>query len=97
MSRPALIAAALVSLALPAAAAPPANLAPRTVSGWGWNVMDLEAQRAWYEANLGMIVARKYERDGKVYEYVMGFPGAFFIADPEGNPIELYTPPPAAK
>ena len=95
-------------------------------------------------------MARTYNRDGKVYEYIMGFdgapdgaailallaspnrkpgpsaagrlilrvpdskaladwlaaqgtparmvaPGAYFIADPEGNPIELYTPPPSAK
>ena len=137
-------------LAAPALAAPPANLAPRTISGWGWNVMDLEAQKAWYEAKLGMKVVRTYNRDGKVYEYIMGFegaapetailallasparkpgpssagrlilrvpdskaladwlgtqgvtsrmvaPGAYFTADPEGNPIELYTPPaPAA-
>lgn len=142
--------AATALLAFPASAAPPVGLAPKTVSGWGWNVMDLEAQRAWYESRLGMAVARKYERDGKVYEYVMGFggapegaavlallaspsrqpgpssagrlilrvpdskgladwlagqgvsarnvaPGAYFISDPEGNPIELYTPPPAAK
>jgi catechol 2,3-dioxygenase-like lactoylglutathione lyase family enzyme len=142
------LAAAL--LAGPALAAPPANLAPKTVSGWGWNVMDLEAQKAWYEQKLGMKVARTYNRDGKVYEYIMGFdgapdgaailallasaqrkpgpssagrlilrvpdskaladwlgtqgvtarmvaPGAYFIADPEGNPIELYTPPPPAK
>ena len=133
-------------LALPAVAAPPANLAPKTVSGWGWNVMDLDAQKAWYEAKLGMTLTRTYARDGKPYEYIMGFdgaadgaailallaspqrkpgpstagrlilrvpdskglsewlatqgvtsrmvaPGAYFIADPEGNPIELYTPP----
>src|SRR5213592_1441951 len=63
-------------LAAPALAAPPANLAPRTISGWGWNVMDLEAQKAWYEAKLGMKVVRTYNRDGKVYEYIMGFEGA---------------------
>ena len=142
-----LAAAMSLGLACAAMAAPPATLAPRTVSGWGWNVMDLEAQKAWYEAKLGMKVARTYDRDGKVYEYIMGFegspdgaailallassnrkpgpstagrlilrvpdskapsdwlgtqgvtsrmvaPGAYFIADPEGNPIELYTPPP---
>ena len=139
-----------LGLAAPALAGPPAALAPRTVSGWGWNVMDLEAQRAWYEAKLGMKLVRTYDRDGKPFEYIMGFegaapetailallaspqrkpgpstagrlilrvpdskaladwlaaqgvparlvaPGAYFIADPEGNPIELYTPPPAAK
>lgn len=128
-------------------AAPPAAIAPNTVSGWGWNVIDLEAQRAWYEAKLGMVVVGTYKRpDGQIFEYIMGFkgappgsaiiallassqrkagptaagrvilrvpdskalsewlaaegvpsrmvaPGAYFLADPEGNPIELYTPP----
>ena len=139
-----------VGLAGTALAAPPAKLAPRTISGWGWNVMDLEAERAWYETRLGMKMVRTYDRDGKVFEYIMGFesaapdtailallaspqrkpgpssagrlilrvpdskaltewlatqgvtarlvaPGAYFIADPEGNPIELYTPPAPAK
>lgn len=140
-----------MGLAGTALAAPPANLAPRTVSGWGWNVMDLPAEKAWYEAKLGMRLVRTYDREGKAYEYIMGFegaapdtailallaspnrkpgpstagrlilrvpdskgladwlakegvtarmvaPGAYFIADPEGNPIELYTPPaPAPK
>jgi catechol 2,3-dioxygenase-like lactoylglutathione lyase family enzyme len=131
-----------------ALAAPPANLAPKTISGWGWNVMDLEAQKAWYIDKLGMKQVGVYQRDGKVFEYIMGYdaaggailallaspqrkpgpssagrlilrvpdskaladwlatqgvtarmvaPGAYFIADPEGNPIELYTPPPPAK
>ena len=136
-------------LAAPALAAPPAAIAPKTISGWGWNVMDLEASRAWYEAKLGMKMVRTYERDGKVFEYILGFvagrdgailallasaqrkpgpsaagrlilrvpdskglvdwlgtqgeparmvaPGAYFLADPEGNPIELYTPPAPAK
>jgi len=139
-----------MGLAGTALAAPPANLAPGNISGWGWNSIDLEAQKAWYETRLGMKVVRTYNRDGKVYEYIMGFegagpqsailallaspqrkpgpstagrlilrvpdskaladwlatqgvaarlvaPGAYFIADPEGNPIELYTPPAAAK
>ncbi len=138
-----------MGLAGTALAAPPANLAPGNISGWGWNSIDLEAQKAWYETRLGMKVVRTYNRDGKVYEYIMGFegagpqsailallaspqrkpgpstagrlilrvpdskaladwlatqgvparlvaPGAYFIADPEGNPIELYTPPAAA-
>lgn len=130
-----------------AAEAPlPAQLAPTRVAGPGWNVRDLEAEKAWYMAKLGMRVVRDYRRDGKVYEYIMGFgdrpdaailallqsdrrppgpnlysrvilavpdakalaahlktvgvesrevvPGAaYFINDPEGNPIELYTPP----
>jgi catechol 2,3-dioxygenase-like lactoylglutathione lyase family enzyme len=140
------LAAALVLAAAPAHAAPPAELAPKAVTGWGWNVMDLEAQRAWYETMLGMKVVNTYKRDGKVFEYIMGFegapeggailallaspgrkpgastagrlilrvpdskaladwlagqgvasrmvaPGAYFLADGEGNPVELYTPP----
>jgi catechol 2,3-dioxygenase-like lactoylglutathione lyase family enzyme len=144
------LAAALgLGLAAAATAAPPANLAPRNVSGWGWNVIDLEAQKAWYESRLGMKLVRTYDRAGKPYEYIMGFegaapdtailallgsaqrkpgpstagrlilrvpdsksladwlatqgvtsrmvaPGAYFISDPEGNPIELFTPPPPA-
>ena len=140
-----------MGLAGTALAAPPAKLAPRTISGWGWNVMDLEAEKTWYEAKLGMKLVRTYDRQGKAYEYIMGFegaqpgeailallaspnrkpgpstagrlilrvpdskgladwlatqgvtsrmvaPGAYFLADPEGNPIELYTPPaPAPK
>lgn len=140
--------AAALLLATPALAAPPAAIAPNTVSGWGWNVLDLEAQRAWYEAKLGMVVVNTYKRpDGQIFEYIMGFknappgsaiiallaspqrkpgptgatgrvilrvpdskalsewlaaegvpsrmvaPGAYFLADPEGNAIELYTPP----
>jgi catechol 2,3-dioxygenase-like lactoylglutathione lyase family enzyme len=138
--------AAALMLGGTAAAAPPAAIAPNTVSGWGWNVMDLEAQRAWYETKLGMKVVNTYSRDGKVFEYIMGFeggapgsailallaspsrkpgpsnagrvilrvpdskalaewlagqgvpsrlvaPGAYFFADPEGNPVEIYTPP----
>lgn len=138
--------AAALLLGGAAAAAPPAAIAPNVISGWGWNVMDLEAQKSWYEAKLGMKVLRTYDRDGKVFEYIMGFdnapagsailallawperkpgpstagrlilivpdskalsewltaqgvqtrmvvPGAYFFTDPEGNPIELYTPP----
>ena len=108
--------------------------------------MDLEAQRAWYVDKLGMKVLRTYERDGKTFEYILGYegasagsailallasptrkpgpstagriilrapdakalaehlakhgiqsrmvaPGAYFLNDPEGNPVELYTPP----
>ena len=145
------IALAAAMLCGTALAAPPANLAPRSISGWGWNVMDLEAEKAWYEAKLGLQVVSTYDREGKVYEYILGFegaapgtailallaspqrksgpssagrlilrvpdskaltdwlatqgvparlvaPGAYFITDPEGNPIELFTPPaPAAK
>jgi catechol 2,3-dioxygenase-like lactoylglutathione lyase family enzyme len=69
------IAAALL---LPAAAhaGPPAAIAPNVVSGWGWDVANLEASRAWYEDKLGMKVIRSYQREGKVYEYILQFEGA---------------------
>lgn len=126
---------------------PTVALRPSGVSGSGWNVMDIEAMRAWYADKLGMSLLRTYARDGKPYEYIMGYadapqgaailallvsplrkPGAntvsrlilnapdarkladglkaqgvpvrevvpdvaYFVTDPEGNAIELYTPP----
>jgi catechol 2,3-dioxygenase-like lactoylglutathione lyase family enzyme len=146
----AVLAAALALAATAAAAEPPANLKPRAINGPGWNVMDLPAQKAWYQDKLGMKALRSYDRDGKPFEWIMGYDGpaggailallsspqrkpgpntnarlilntpdskaladwlktqgvesrmvaagAYFINDPEGNPIELYTPPaPAAK
>ena len=121
----------------------PAAVAPARVAGSGLNVIDLEAQRAWYMSMLGMSLVATYPRDGAPFEYVMGLkaPGAilallkaprppgpngfgrviletpdakalgqllagrgvpmrevvpgvaYFITDPEGNAIELYTPP----
>lgn len=135
-----------LGLAVAANAAPPPELMPNTISGSGWNVMDLEAERIWYVEKLGMILVNTYKRDGKPFEYIMAFPGAppggailallaspmrkpgpntasrlilrvpnsaalaaylatqgvpsrevapgaFFLSDPEGNPVELYTPP----
>jgi catechol-2,3-dioxygenase len=130
-----------------ALAAPPAELRPAHVAGAGLNVMDLEGQKAWYMAKLGMTLTNTIKApDGSPREYVMGYgegptaavvallkspqrqPGpnamgriillapnakgladwlktqgvesrqviagvAYFIADPEGNAIELYTPP----
>lgn len=144
----ALTAALAAGLALSGRAAladgPPANLKPAHVDGAGLNVMDLEAQKAWYMAKLGMTLTNTMQREGKPYEYIMGFgdgraviallksaqrqPGpngfgrlilavpdakgladwlktqgvegrqvianvAYFITDPEGNAIELYTAP----
>ena len=142
------LATALALCATAAAAAPPAALMPRAISGPGWNVSDLEAQKAWYSEKLGMKVLRDYRRDGKVFEYIMGYdasggailallasanrpkgpnqmarlilavpdskalaawldgqgvatrmvaPGASFMNDPEGNPVEIYTPPAPAR
>jgi catechol-2,3-dioxygenase len=129
------------------AAGPPAELRPAHIAGAGLNVMDLEAQKAWYMAKLGMTLTNTIKApDGSPREYIMGYgegptaaivallkstqrqPGpnamgriilltpdakaladwlktqgvesrqviagvAYFIADPEGNAIELYTPP----
>ena len=50
----------------------PAALKPSSVYGSGFNVIDLEAQRAWYESHLGMKVVRTFARDGKTFEYIMG-------------------------
>jgi catechol-2,3-dioxygenase len=125
---------------------PPANLKPAHVAGAGLNVLDLEGQKAWYMAKLGMVLVNTMKRGDKPFEYLMGFgdgdgraiiallaspqrpagpnaygriildvpnakgladwlktqgvanreviPGAaYFIQDPEGNNIELYTAP----
>jgi catechol 2,3-dioxygenase-like lactoylglutathione lyase family enzyme len=142
-----LITAALTLSASAALAEPPANLKPGKVDGAGLNVMDLEAQKAWYTAMLGMKLINTLKgADGSPREYIMGYGGgpeaavlallkspqrqpganamggiilgvpdakglaewlktqgveartvipnaAYFIADPEGNAIELYTPP----
>lgn len=130
-----------------AAAAPPAELRPAHVAGPGVYVTDLEAQRAWYQDKLGLVVQDTMKRGDKPFEYIMGLgdgpngailalaqspqrpagPNAFsrvilavpnaraladwlkaqgvegrevipnvayFIRDPEGNPVELYTAPP---
>ena len=144
------IAALTMSAALSAGAAwadgPPANLKPTRIDGAGLNVMDLEAQKAWYMAKLGMTLTNTISRDGKPRDYIMGYgegpnaaivallkspqrqPGpnamgriilavpnakgladwlktqgvdnrevianvAYFINDPEGNAIELYSAP----
>jgi catechol-2,3-dioxygenase len=124
---------------------PPAGMRPAHVAGAGLNVTDLEGQRAWYMDKLGMAVSDTMRREGKPYEYIMGFGDgqailallaspqrpagpnaygrvilaapnakaladwlqhrgvesrevipnvAYFIRDPEGNAIELYTAPP---
>ena len=144
------MAALAVSAALSAGATwadgPPANLKPTRIDGAGLNVMDLEAQQAWYTSKLGMTLTNTISRDGKPREYIMGYgeganaaivallkspqrqPGpntmgriilavpnakgladwlktqgidnrevianvAYFINDPEGNVIELYSAP----
>ena len=139
----------IVSAGAALAAGPPANLKPAHVAGPGLNVLDLEGQKAWYMAKLGMVVSNTIQREGKAYEYIMGLGdgdgraiiallqspqrpagpnaygrvildvpsakgladwlktqgvdarevipnAAYFIRDPEGNAIELYTAPPKA-
>ena len=142
-----LAAAAALAWAGAALADPPAELRPAHVAGAGLNVMDLEGQKAWYAAKLGMTLTNTIKApDGSAREYIMGYgegpaaaivallkspqrqPGpnamgriilltpnakaladwlktqgvdsrqviagvAYFISDPEGNAIELYTPP----
>jgi catechol-2,3-dioxygenase len=147
MTIAALAAAMSISAGAAFAEGPPAGLKPAHVAGPGLNVLDLEGQKAWYMAKLGMVVANVIKRNDKPYEYIMGFgdgegraivalllspqrpPGAnaygriildvpnakgladwlktqgvenrevipnaaYFIKDPEGNAIELYTAPP---
>ena len=84
-----LTAALLLALASAAMAetppeALPAAVAPARIAGSGLNVIDLEAQRAWYVSMLGMSVTATYRRDGAPFEYVMGLkaPGAI-LALPE--------------
>ena len=142
----ALAAGAILAAGAARADGPPANLKPSKVDGAGLNVMDLEAQKAWYASKLGMTLQNTIQREGKPYEYIMGYGGgpqaaivallksparqpgptamgrlilgvpnakgladwlktqgvdnrqvianvAYFITDPEGNAIELYTPP----
>src|ERR1051326_9088360 len=72
-------AAMAAGLALAAGAAhadgPPADLKPSKVDGAGLNVMDLEAQKAWYSSKLGMTLLNTIQREGKPYEYLMGYGG----------------------
>src|SRR5215469_13358098 len=57
-----------------ALAAPPAELRPAHVGGAGLNVMDLEGQKAWYMAKLGMTLTNTIKAaDGSPREYVMGY------------------------
>jgi catechol 2,3-dioxygenase-like lactoylglutathione lyase family enzyme len=126
----------------------PAPLMPHGIAGSSFNVRDLEAQKAWYTGMLGMKLVNTFSRDGKPFEYIVGYSGsgavlallsaptravgpntmgrlildvpdakgladhlkaqgvavrevipgtAYFVTDPEGNPVELYKPPVAKK
>jgi catechol 2,3-dioxygenase-like lactoylglutathione lyase family enzyme len=141
----AILGALAMSISTAAAAEIPANLAPRGIAGSSFNVRDLEGQKAWYIDKLGMKLVNTFSRDGKPFEYLVGYGGqgaailallsapnraegpntmgrlildvpdakgladhlkaqgvtvrevipntAYFVTDPEGNPVELYTPP----
>ncbi|MGZ3403289.1 MAG: VOC family protein, partial [Phenylobacterium sp.] len=59
-----------------AGAQPPANLKPSRVDGAGLNCMDIEAQKAWYSAKLGMTLTNTIKAaDGSPREYIMGYGG----------------------
>jgi catechol 2,3-dioxygenase-like lactoylglutathione lyase family enzyme len=54
--------------------APPSlNLSEASIPVVTINVLDMEAQRAWYEKMLGMKVLKTYHRNGVLYEYLMGY------------------------
>lgn len=56
-----------------AAEGPPPNLKPATVQGAGLNAVDLESQKAWYAAKLGMTVVSAIKAvDGSPREYILG-------------------------
>jgi len=134
-------------------ALPPASLrlSQSRIAAVTVNVIDMEAQRAWYERIFGMKVITTFHRHGVLYEYLMGWPDGppggprlaltkdqrppgynnygrlgidvpdvkgfaeflysqgvlmreaqpgrvYFIVDPEGNSIELFSlPKPAAE
>lgn len=146
MRKAVILGALAAAIATATAAEIPARLMPKGIAGSSFNVRDLEAQKAWYTGVLGMKLVNTFSRDGKPFEYLVGYgnPGgpilallsapnrpqgpntmgrlildtpdakgladllkaqgvpvreviantAYFVTDPEGNPIELYTPPP---
>jgi catechol 2,3-dioxygenase-like lactoylglutathione lyase family enzyme len=145
----AILGALAMSIGASAAAEIPANLMPKAIAGSSFNVRDLDAQKAWYLEKLGMRLLNTFSREGKPFEYIVGYGGqggailallsapnrpvgpnamgrlildvpdakgladhlqaqgvavreviantAYFVTDPEGNPVELYTPPARTK
>ena len=145
MRTAAILGAIAITIASQAAAEIPAGLKPNGIAGSSFNVRDLEGQKAWYIDKLGMKLVNTFSRDGKPFEYLVGYGGqgaailallsqparavapntmgrlildvpnakgladhlkaqgvtvrevipntAYFVTDPEGNPVELYTPP----
>jgi catechol 2,3-dioxygenase-like lactoylglutathione lyase family enzyme len=132
-------------LALAAGAAAAQGAKGPSIAGAGLNVRDMEAEKTWYVEMMGMTVLQTLHRDGKTFEYVLGYQGldggviallgstarqpgpnpwgrlilnvpdekamgtalaakgvqgrevlpgvAWFVTDPEGNAIELFTAP----
>jgi catechol 2,3-dioxygenase-like lactoylglutathione lyase family enzyme len=67
---------ALATMAAGAASAEvPAALMPHGIAGSSFNVRDLEAQKAWYTGMLGMKLVNTFSREGKPFEYIMGYGG----------------------
>ena len=145
MRTAAILGAIAMTTASYAAAEIPTGLRPNGIAGSSFNVRDLEGQKAWYIDKLGMKLVNTFSRDGKPFEYLVGYGGqgsailallsqparavapntmgrlildvpdakgladhlkaqgvmvrevipntAYFVTDPEGNPVELYTPP----
>ena len=46
-----------------------------SIAGAGLNVRDMEAEKTWYVDKLGMKVLQTLHRDGKPFEYVLGYQG----------------------
>ena len=66
------LAAATAARAEPPADTLPAALKPTRIAGSGFNVIDLDAEKAWYMSRLGMKVVGTYGPKDKPYEYIMG-------------------------
>lgn len=78
-----LVASVAVAPSNSAAQGPPTALSPASVAGAGLVVVDLETERGWYEAALGMtVLATSRNSDGSPRDYLMGWadrPGAAFV------------------
>src|SRR4051812_39136930 len=71
----AILGALAMVISTAAAAEPPAKLMPRGIAGSSFNVRDLEAQKAWYTGVLGMKLVNTFSREGKPFEYIVGYGG----------------------
>lgn len=70
--------AIVLTLALSGGAAqgqPAAVEKPRTISGPGLHVRNLEAAKTWYVEKLGMRVRQTIDRNGKPFVHILGYEG----------------------